>query len=238
MPASRRSRSRLDDRARSPKNQEMTTYNRLSGTNVGRIASLSDAVFAIALTLTVLEVRVPGRQTIMNEDQLRAAVFGLGPRLLTYLLTFMTLGIFWVGQQTFLDHVRRSDRHLTWLLLAYLATIALMPASTGLLADYISYRTALLLYWVNILATGLMSLAAIQYGERAGLVNEGIGAETSTALKRRLVTGQALYASGAALCVISPYWSIAFIVIVQTYFAFAPQLPRRTQRVSSHGSKT
>ena len=111
----------------------MTTYNRLSGTNVQRIEALSDALYAIALTLTVLEVRVPSRQTTMTEGELRAAVFQLGPRVLTYLLSFMTLGIFWVGNQTFLSHVRRSNRHLTWLVLANLAVIALMPISTGLL---------------------------------------------------------------------------------------------------------
>jgi len=209
------------------------TYNRLSGTSVQRIEALSDALFGIALTLTVLEVRVPARQMTMTEDELRAAVLQLGPRVLTYLLSFMTLGIFWVGHQTFLNHVRRSDRHLTWLLLAYLAVIALMPISTGLLANYLTYRTALVLYWLNILAAGLISIAAVRYGERAGLVNEGTGAEASSALRRRLVIGQLLYAFGAALCVIHPYWSIAFIFITQAYFAFAPRLPVRAQRVGS-----
>src|SRR5258705_4497600 len=112
----------------------MTTYNRLSGTSVQRIEALSDALFGDALTLTVLEVRVPARQMTMTEAELRAAVFQLGPRVLTYLLSFMTLGIFWFGQQTFLNHVRRSDRHLTWLLLAFLSLIALMPVSIRLAA--------------------------------------------------------------------------------------------------------
>jgi len=211
----------------------MTTYNRLSGTNVQRIEALSDALYAIALTLTVLEVRVPSRQMTMTEGELRAAVFQLGPRVLTYLLSFMTLGIFWVGNQTFLSHVRRSNRHLTWLVLANLAVIALMPISTGLLANYLTYRAALILYWLNIFVAGLISLAAVLYAERAGLVEGGIGEKASAALKRRLVIGQALYAFGAALCVIHPYWSIAFIFIVQAYFAFAPQLPPRVRGINS-----
>src|SRR5262245_25675177 len=186
------------------------------------------------MTLTVLEVRVPGHEAVMSEAQLRAAVFRLGPRFVTYLLSFMTLGIFWVGQQTFLNHLRRSDRHLTWLTLAYLATIALMPISTGLLANYTTYRTALVLYWMNILATGLVSLAAVRYGERAGLVSEGTGEEATGTLKRRLVIGQVLYAFGVALCVINTYFSITFIFIVQAYFAFAPQLPRRARPARSH----
>jgi uncharacterized membrane protein len=148
--------------------------------------------------------------------------------VLTYLLSFLTVGIFWVGQETHLNHLRAADRNLTWLHLAFLATIALMPFSTSLLAEYMTFRTALLFYWANILATGLVGIASVRYAQRAGLVAEGPGEVAFQALGRRLVVGQMLYAFGALLCVISTYWSIAFIVLVQLYFAFAPRLPRRT----------
>jgi uncharacterized membrane protein len=153
---------------------------------------------------------------------LRAALVQIAPRVLTYLLSFMTLGIFWIGQQTLLNHLHRTDRFLTWLLLWYLATIAVLPVSTGLLADFITYRTAVVLYWLNILAIGVTSLASIHYAARAGLVSGRAGAEATGLLWRRLVIGQILYAFGAALCLIHTYWSIAFIVVVQAYFAFWP----------------
>jgi uncharacterized membrane protein len=204
----------------------MTHYNEVAGTRVDRIAALSDALFAIALTLTVLEIRIPGRQAIMTEHDLGAAMLQMAPRLLTYLLSFLTLGIFWIGQQVLLNHLHRTNRRLTWLLLGYLATIAILPVSTGLLADYITYRTAVILYWLNILAIGLVSLIAIRYARRAGLVQGRAGMEATSALRRRLVIGQVLYAFGAALCWIHTIWSIVFIVIVQGYFAFGPQRSR------------
>ena len=197
-------------------------YHEVAGTRVDRIAALSDGLFAIALTLTVLEVHIPGHQAIMTEHQLRAAMIHVAPRVLTYLLSFMTLGIFWIGQQTLLNHLHRTDRYLTWLLLGYLATIAIVPLSTGLLADYITYRTAVIVYWLNLLAIGIMSLAAIRYADRAGLVSGRAGAEATSALWWRLVTGQVLYAFGALLCLGHTYWSIVFIVIVQANFAFGP----------------
>ena len=205
----------------------MTHYHDVAGTRVDRIAALSDGLFAIALTLTVLEVRVPPPQTIMSENALRAAIAQVAPRGLAYLLSFLTLGIFWVGQQTLLNHLHRTDRYLTWLLLGYLAVIAIVPVSTGWLADYITYRTAVILYWLNILAIGLVSLAAVWYADRAGLVSGQAGAEATGLLWRRLVIGQVLYAFGAALCLIHTYWSITFIVIVQAYFAFWPHFTRR-----------
>jgi uncharacterized membrane protein len=207
----------------------MTTYEQVAGTRVDRIAGLSDALFAIALTLTVLEVKVPGHQAIMTESQLRGALIHMAPRVLTYLLSFMTLGIYWVGQQTLLNHLQRSNRHMTWLHLAFLATIAVMPVSAGLLAEYITYRIAIVLYWLNILATGVVSLVTLWYAERTGLLDGRLAEEAVVTLKRRNVIGQALYALGAALCFIHTYWSIAFIVVVQAWFAFGPRLPHRMQ---------
>lgn len=214
-----------------------TPYNRIAGTNVERIAGLSDALFAIALTIMVLEIRVPQSLGISTEAELMAALRHLAPRVLTYLLSFMTVGIFWVGQQTFLNHIRMVDRHLTWLELAYLATIAVMPFSTGLLAEFITFRTALLLYWTNILATGLVGLATLRYAKRAGFVIDGSGEEAIHAIGRRLIVGQTLYAFGALLCLVNTYWSIGFIVLVQLYFAVAPGgLPRRKAQPAAKGA--
>ena len=216
-----------------------TAYNRIAGTSVRRIAGLSDAVFAIALTLIVLDIRIPHQPGIVTQQDLGTALGRLAPRLLTYLLSFMTLGIFWVGQQTLLNHLRKADRSLTWFNLALLATIALMPFSTALLAEFMTFRAALLVYWFNLLATGLVSFVAVRYALRSGLVKYGAGEAAARALKRRLVHGQMLYALGAALCLINTYWSIVFIIVVQLNFAFAPRLPRRTEHArsapSSHG---
>src|SRR3954464_6306681 len=123
------------------------TYNQMAGRRLDRIAALSDGVFGIAMTLIVLEIRVPDPGPIVAEQDLWTALMRLGPRLLTYFLSFLTLGIFWGGQQTQLNLFATADRDLTWLQLAFLATVALMPFSTSLLAEFITFRLALLLYW-------------------------------------------------------------------------------------------
>lgn len=215
----------------------MTHYHDVAGTRVDRIAGLSDALFAIALTLTVLEVRIPMHEAISTETALVVAIAHVVPRVLTYLLSFLTLGLFWVGQQTLLGHLQRTDRYLTWFLLGHLALVAIVPVTTGLLADYITYRTAVIVYWLNILAIGLVSLAIIRYATQAGFVSGAVGLEATGALRRRLVLGQILYAFGAALCLIHPYWSIAFIVVVQGYFAFGPHRPHREVRPKAAPAK-
>ena len=80
-----------------------------------------------------------------------------------FAMSFMTLGIFWVGQQTQLNHLAHSDRHLAWIHIAFLFAVSMMPFSTKLLAEFIAYRLALLLYWCNILALGAVLYASWRY---------------------------------------------------------------------------
>ena len=77
-----------------------------------------------------------------------------------YVMSFLTLGIFWVGQQTELNHLQRSDRNLSWIHLAFLLAVTLTPFSTSLLAEFNIRRTALLIYWGNILTLGAVLYAS------------------------------------------------------------------------------
>jgi uncharacterized membrane protein len=201
------------------------SVNRIVGRSVERIAALSDGVFAIAMTLIVLEIHVPDRVDVGSESELWVAVSALAPRFTTYLLSFLTLGIFWHGQQTQLANVERSDHHYSWLHVAFLALVALMPFSTSLLAEFISFRLALGIYWLNIALLGAAIYVLWSYAKRAGLVRPGTPPEVDAAIRRRVVGAQALYVFGALLCVFSTYWSIAFIVAVQLMFATGLRLP-------------
>jgi uncharacterized membrane protein len=200
-------------------------YNELAGRRLDRIAALSDGVFAIAMTLIVLEIHVPDAGPIRTEQDLWSALLTLGPRLLTYLLSFLTLGIFWSAQQTQLNLFATADRDLSWLQLVFLATVALMPFSTSLLAEFITFRLALVAYWANILLLGVIVYLAMIYAEGHGLLNKDTTPVMTRVIKRRIVAAQGLYAFGALLCLISPLWSIVFIVLVQLNFAIAPKIP-------------
>ncbi|WP_433435841.1 TMEM175 family protein [Nonomuraea sp. CA-141351] len=213
-------------------------YSRFSGGSVGRLAGLSDGVFAIAMTLLVLELHAPVVEAVhrqnpvwesgaLNAEQgLWHALVLLGPKLLTYFMSFLTLGIFWLGQQTQLNQFKRANRHLTWIHLAFLAAVSLMPFSTALLGEYIDYRLALAVYWLNLLLLGAMLLASITYGHRAGLLKADVDREIRRAHRRRIVIYQALYAVAVALSAINTYVSIVLIVLLQLNSAVAPRIWR------------
>ena len=143
---------------------------------------------------------------------------------LTYFMSFLTLGIFWVGQQTQLNYFVRGNRNLVWIHLGFLLAVTLMPFSTGLLSQFITFRIALVVYWLNILLLGVLLLIGWQYASRIAVLRDDMTAEMSAAITRRIVVAQALYALGTIFCVVNTYVSIAMIVLVQLNYAFAPRI--------------
>jgi len=206
-----------------------TTYNEIAGRSVERLAALSDGVFAVAMTLLVLDLRAPAAEAVHSERDLWLALGALAPRLAVYMMTFMTLGIFWVGQQSQLNHLARSDRGLSWIHIVFLFGVSMTPFSTSLLAGFTTYRIALLVYWANILLLGATLYFSWVCATGTGLVKDDLPASFAKAIRRRIVIAQALYAFGALLCAINTYWSIGFIVLVQLNYAIAPRIPRRTR---------
>ena len=202
-----------------------THYNRFAGQDVGRIAALSDGLFAVAMTLLVLEIHTPESLDVHTEGQLLAALGALAPRLLAWLMSLMTLGIFWVGQQAQLNQLERSDRNLTWLHFAFLAVITVLPFSTRLLAEFFTFRTAFVVYWANIFLAGVALYCTWAYAERAGLISAEAHGEISSAIRKRIVVAQSLYALGALVGLFNVTLGIALIIAIQLNYAVAPRLP-------------
>lgn len=202
-------------------------YNAIQGRSTERLAALSDGIFAVAMTLLVLDIHIPSAATVHTEAALCQALAALGPQWIAYLMSFLTLGIFWAGQQTQLNHFGEGSRDLTWIHLGFLFTITLMPLTTRLLAEFITYRAALILYWLNILLPGLMLLWSWNYATNHKLIKDETPQEVHGAICRRILMAQGLYAFGALLCVWNNYASIAFIVLIQLNYAIAPRIGKR-----------
>ena len=198
-------------------------YNKIAGQSLERICALSDGIFAVAMTLIVLEIRLPHVE-IHSEAELWAAFIGLTPQFLTYFLSFLTLGIFWTAQQTQLNFMSRADRDLAWIHFAFLATIAVLPLSTTILAEHISLRLALVFYWLNILLLGALLYASWTHALKQNLIKPETSEALSSAVKRRIMAAQALYAVAMLVGLWNTYLGIGFIALLQLNYAIAPRL--------------
>ena len=199
-------------------------YNQIAGSNPERLGALSDGIFAVSMTLLVLALAVPAAADVKEAGGLSPALVHLVPNLVTYFMSFLTLGIFWVGQQTQLSQLERSDRDYTWIMLAFLLFVTLVPFSTGLLAAYYQSRLALVEYWLNILVLGLFILAGAEYAARKGLFPEANRRTIINAVRRRVFIAQGLYLLATVLCVIDTRLSIGLIVAIQLNYAIAPRI--------------
>jgi uncharacterized membrane protein len=119
-------------------------YNVFSGQSLERLTALSDGLFAVAMTLLVLDVRVPvgSAGAVYSERGLWEALLRLGPSFAAYLLSFTMLGTFWLAQHTLLGILGRCDRTLTWISLGFLFVVSLLPFSAALLAHYVRFAWA------------------------------------------------------------------------------------------------
>jgi uncharacterized membrane protein len=176
------------------------------------------------MTLLVLNIRVPGALAVHSEGELGHALLRLAPSVLTCVMTFMTLGIFWIGQQTQLSALKSADRNVAWLHIGFMFAVVLTPFSTALLADFITFRLAILIYWANIALLGLMLYLASRHAYRADLFKEHL-LVGYYALLRRIVSSQSMYAIAALLCFVNTWLSIGLIFVIQLNYVFAPRIP-------------
>jgi uncharacterized membrane protein len=200
------------------------SYNELAGTSLDRLGGISDGIFSVGMTILVLNLAVPALSTAGTTDgELWSALGKLGPNVLVYTMSFMTLGIFWVGQGTQTSHLARSNRHYVWLQLTFLFAVTLVPFSTALLAHFPGLKLALVEYWLNIVLLGGMMLASLEYARRANLFKQ---TDVVHLMRGRILIAQALYAVATALSVVFSTWvSIVLIVLIQLNYVIAPRIP-------------
>ena len=199
-------------------------YNQISARSLERISALSDGLFAIAMTILVLELHPPLAETIKSEADLWGGIVAIAPQIVMFLMSFLTLGIFWGGQQTHLNYLARADRNLAWLHLAFLFFVTLVAFSTKLLGEYIGFRLALVIYWANILFLGVMLWLSWRYARAAGLLKPEATPEILKAAERRIIVYQALYACCMLCGFLSVPLAIGLLVLLQLNSAVAPRL--------------
>jgi uncharacterized membrane protein len=209
-----------------PSGQRYRRYSELVGTDVGRLLAISDGIFAVGMTLLVLNLSVPALGSTGTETGLLLALARLAPSMLIYSMSFVTLGIFWFGQGAQLGQLARSDRNYTWFNLGFLLAVTMIPFSTGLLAHNPTLRVALVEYWLNIVVMGLFLFAGLEYAHRAHLFQAATEREAVHLIRGRFWIAQALYAAATALCLVFPTWvSIGLIILIQLNYVFAPRIP-------------
>jgi uncharacterized membrane protein len=142
-----------------------------------RLIMLSDGVFAIAITLLVLDIRLPALESNVPTEVFNAALNDLGHRFFSFVLSFVVIGLYWHGHHRLFRSLRHADTRLATLNFVMLFFIALMPFPTALISVYApSQPGAVVVYALNIAATGIALAMLWVYAARGGLLLESVSA--------------------------------------------------------------
>lgn len=125
-------------------------HSPLSNLSTFRIETLEDGVFAIALTLLVLDLKVPETDDI----PILYSLINMWPNFLTFFGSFLLLGVFWFGHRAAMNLVKHADHIYHWLNIILLMFVSVVPFSSSLLSKYYYNKFAIALYGLNLIAIG------------------------------------------------------------------------------------
>ncbi len=127
-----------------------------------RLKAIADGVFAVAMTLLVLELVVPEIKGLSNKE-LTEILLSMWPKFLAYLLSFLVAGIYWLIHHTIFDAIRYYDPTLAWINIFFLLFVALIPFTTSLMGAYFLQKTPTIVYGLHLLLLFLGGYALWTY---------------------------------------------------------------------------
>ncbi len=191
-----------------------------SSITTGRIEALTDGVFAIVMTILVFGIQIPGAE-LVGRIHLLPALATLVPNLIGYVITFIIIGVLWVGHHNQFFYIRRADRTLLWINILFFMVVALLPFSAGLFSHYGRDPVAIVVYNVNLILSSLLLYAHWAYATRdSHLLNHPIEAHVRAIVNRRILTPLVFYLLAILVSFVAVEVSIAINVLVPIVWAF------------------
>ncbi len=174
-----------------------------------RLEGLSDGIFAIAMTLLVLNIPLPGSEhTVESDGELFEFLLGLGSLYQTFLISFLMLGIFWIIQQKLYRNLKSTCSLHLWVSLGGLLFVCLIPFSSSLIGKYDDYFVANCFFHLNVFCIGVfMLLQWVIVLRHPEMLKEGIASDLPGKAIRLHMVLPMLSPVGIGVAVYSPAWS-------------------------------
>lgn len=194
------------------------SFIRLNGSNnpetTSRIEALSDNIFAVAMTLLILNIKIPSSANPEIAQHLWPHFIALWHHLVMFAVSFLIVGLYWVLHHRVFATIKRSDRALLWINLFFLLFVALIPFSTGLLGEFDENRTAVLIYGVNIMIVGFMLLGIWRYASaHHRLIDLGIDQKLATVVSFQILAMPAMCALAIGVSYLSTTASLGIYLL-------------------------
>lgn len=189
-----------------------------------RVESFSDGVFAIVMTLLVLELHVPEIADHSSFGQYATVMAPLIPKFVSFVLSFVMVSIYWVNHHYFFRHLRSVPLGLVWLNNLFLLSICFLPFPTAFVGDHPTDQFPILLYGVNSLISTLAIYGLRGYASYRGLFT--VDRESAKVLgPRNSIPAIVIYLLSIFLVFVNVYLSLGCFLLVPVLY-FVPNLIR------------
>lgn len=179
-----------------------------------RIEALSDALFAIVLTLLILEIRIPQLSNPVSVTELRNSLIMLSPKFISFAVSFVVVSVFWIGHHNQFNFINKSDRIFLWLNILLFMFVSFIPFSSGLLGEYPKNQLSIVFYGVNLIIVGFILYMHWNYAVKNKLT-PNLSKEFINGVNKRILIGPLFYFIGIMASFLNPFLSlICFIVPV------------------------
>lgn len=194
-----------------------------------RLEAFSDGVFAIAITLLVLDLGVPATRN--SEQYLLRAIGHEWPGYLGYIVSFATIGALWLGHNAITDYLDRADTTLLRLNLLLLLFVSFLPFPTRMLSEFVDFdraeRVAVTFYGLTLLIASALLSVLWRYALHARLVRADAGDEEITLLTQRLTPGLAGYVVLIVVGLFYPVVAVFGYLVIASFFLMPVRIRRR-----------
>ncbi len=198
-----------------------------------RLEAFSDGVFAIAVTLLILEIHVPARE---HAETLGHELLRIWPSYLGYLTSFLTIGVMWINHHYVFELIARVDRTMLVLNTLLLMLIAFVPFPTRVVAEFarseVDRRNAALLYGLTLTITAILFFALWMYGSRR-LLRADADPRVVSGITRSYLPGAPLYAIATLLAFLSSLASLIMFAAIALFYALSAALFGRTDSTAA-----
>ncbi len=134
-----------------------------AGRELDRIVNFSDAIFAIAITILVLDIRLPDNPPGSVSEEILGRILELGPKFLSYVISFLVIAIYWQAHHRVFRPIRSYDNTLLWLNFLFLMAISFLPFPTSLLGEYSEEQLSVVIYASNAAIASLLLVSISWY---------------------------------------------------------------------------
>lgn len=199
----------------------------IEGLSKHRIEALADGIFAVAMTLLVLDIKMPESVVYASDADLWRRLVALEHAFASYAISFVMLSVYWVAHHFHFHFVERVDRGLLWINLYLLLCITLVPFTTDVVGDNVQLRLPALLYGVNLLLIAVAFIAQAEYLRRhPQLAAPHFGGRAIVPIRRRA----ALMALVPLVSMAMTFYSPRFALYLYLALPVLHMLPSRFDR--------